>query len=201
MNDTPGVRNIPGGASPLAATEAALTATASPLGRTATTHSEPLPRPRRRCTSKVALLAILFSALTAGHSSASFSPYVKVVDRTFASPAADCVASAGAHFRPDGKAQGEARVACTLRHAQTTVSVRLVRWNLFGEYWQGLAWGNYNYANSFGTGSAHVVSPPSEACGDTWWYTEVRAWVKTGTITREVWFRNEPQRYNPCAPM
>ena len=142
----------------------------------------------------LALLAVLGAATGA---SATFSPYVGKATVAFAAPANDCTASAGAHLRTDKQAQGEAEVYCSLRHARTEVSVRLVRWN--GSAWVGQDWSTYTFNNSLGTRGAHIVTAPSRACGLTWWYTEVWARVTTGTQTNTVWFRNKEQPYDPCA--
>jgi hypothetical protein len=152
-------------------------------------------RTRRLLAATAAGVALTMGLATAG--SASMSPYVNVTYQNFAAPAADCTAYAGAHMRADKQAQGEAQVPCNLRHAQTVVWVRLVRWN--GSSWVPLAWTGYTYNNSLGSGSLDLVTSPSRLCGTAAWYTEVSASVTTGTTTRSVRFINNYQWYDPCA--
>src|SRR4051812_43517198 len=110
-----------------------------------------------------AILAAITFAGGSGIASAAMSPYVNVAFRNFAAPAADCTAYAGAHMRADKMAQGEAQVPCSQRHTQTTTSVRLVRWN--GSSWVSQPWTTYTYTNSYGTGSADLVTSPSRIGG------------------------------------
>jgi hypothetical protein len=60
------------------------------------------------------------------------------------------------------------------------------------------AWSTYTFANSYGSGAAHVVTVPTSQCGLASWYTEVSATVTTGTLNNGVWFRNQGRQYNPC---
>jgi hypothetical protein len=44
------------------------------------------------------------------------------------------------------------------------------------------AWSTYTFANSYGSGAAHVVTVATSQCGLASWYTEVSATVTTGTL-------------------
>lgn len=144
-----------------------------------------------------AVLICMASFAAVQPASASFSPFVNVKWANFAAPAGDCTARVGAHYRTDGMAQGEASVACNLRHARTVTYVRLVRWN--GSMWVGLPWSGYTFNNSYGTGTAHIVTQPSGTCGYTAWYSEVYATVTTGATNNVRNFPNDYQYYDPCA--
>lgn len=152
-----------------------------------------------RRSAKVALAAVVVCATlfgAANAASASFSPYVSVYYKYFRAPANDCFAEAGAHFRTDRQVQGEGKVTCGLRHAQTVVSVRLLRWN--GSAWVGLPWKVYTFNNSYGTGTAHIVTDTSRICGLAYWSTQVAATVTTNTTSNGVIVSNAAQQYDPC---
>jgi hypothetical protein len=159
-------------------------------------HSTRRRHRRPLLAAVTAVVAAITFAGGTGVASASMSPWVNVAFRNFTAPAADCTAYAGAHMRADKMAQGEAQVPCNLRHTQTVTSVRLVRWN--GSSWVPLPWTTYTYTNSFGTGSADLVTSPARICGNAAWYTEVNSTVKSGTTYSNVWFTNNYQWYDPC---
>lgn len=100
---------------------------------------------RRSLIGMAAVVGV--SLVSFGTAKADFSERVNVAKQLFPTPANDCYLYVGAHFRPDSMAQGEAAVACRLRHATTTVYVRLWRWNPSAGRWEYLPWQIYTFNN------------------------------------------------------
>ncbi len=157
------------------------------------------PARRTRFASRRTLLtmagaAVCVASLVGGATAASaMSPYVQ----TASVRPGDCVVTAGAHYDGTrGWAIGAGTVTCAYRHASTTLTVRLWRWN-------GVQWTYFpstvrstTFTNSYGFGNRELDSGPVCGGGYTQWVTEVDYTISG---VGSGWVENASQSYAPGA--
>jgi hypothetical protein len=137
----------------------------------ATTQDQSRSMKSRRLGRIAGLVVGTTLALTAVATSASaLSPYVTTASKQVG----DCTVTAGARYDGSrGWAIGAGTITCTKRHAYTTATVHLFRYN--GSGWAeipGTAKSS-TFTNSFGFGDRELAAAPVCGGGGAWWVTEV----------------------------